>query len=64
MFLMNYTIPDIAYTLSRLRRYTHNLEHWNALYRLLQYLIGTLYGCFQFNKFPTVLVGYCDANCF
>uniref|UniRef100_A0A1U7XD95 Uncharacterized protein LOC104232850 n=1 Tax=Nicotiana sylvestris TaxID=4096 RepID=A0A1U7XD95_NICSY len=44
MFLMNYTRSDIAYAVSRLSRYTHNLssEHWNALYRLLRYLRGTI----------------------
>lgn len=64
MFLMNYTRPDIAYAVSRLSRYTHNPnnEHWDALYRLLQYLKGTLNWCLQFNKFPGVLEGYCDAN--
>ncbi|GKC87897.1 retrovirus-related pol polyprotein from transposon TNT 1-94, partial [Tanacetum coccineum] len=64
MFLMNYTRPDIAYAVSRLSRYTHNPsnEHWDALYRLLQYLKGTLNWCLHFNKFPAVLEGYCDAN--
>nr|GEZ92715.1 retrovirus-related Pol polyprotein from transposon TNT 1-94 [Tanacetum cinerariifolium]GEZ92732.1 retrovirus-related Pol polyprotein from transposon TNT 1-94 [Tanacetum cinerariifolium] len=42
MFLMNHTRPDIPYDVSRLSRYTHNPsnEHWDALYRLLQYLKG------------------------
>ena len=64
MFFMNYTRPDIAYAVSRLSRYTHNpsFEHWNALYRLLKYLKGTLDLGLHFNKFPTVLEGFCDAN--
>ena len=64
MFLMNYTRPDIAYAVSRLSRYTHNpsSEHWNALYRLLKYLKGTMYWSLNFTKFPSVLEGFCDAN--
>ncbi|KAL0290030.1 UNVERIFIED_CONTAM: Retrovirus-related Pol polyprotein from transposon TNT 1-94 [Sesamum angustifolium] len=64
MFLMNHTRPDIAYAVSRLSRYTHNLnkEHWDALRRLLKYLKGTINLCLYFNKYPGVLEGFCDAN--
>ncbi|KAD6453934.1 hypothetical protein E3N88_08640 [Mikania micrantha] len=64
MFLMNYTRPDIAYTVSRLSRYTHNpsKEHWSAIHRLMRYLRGTMELCLHYNKFPAVLEGYCDAN--
>ncbi|KAL2245991.1 UNVERIFIED_CONTAM: Retrovirus-related Pol polyprotein from transposon TNT 1-94 [Sesamum indicum] len=64
MFLMNYTRPDIAYTVSRLSRYTHNPnnEYWNALRRLLRYLKGTINLSLHFNKFPPMLEGFCDAN--
>ena len=64
MFLMNYTHPDIAYVVSRLSLYTHNpsIEHWNAFYRLLKYLKGTMDWGLHFCKFPYVLEGYCDAN--
>ncbi|KAL0288805.1 UNVERIFIED_CONTAM: Retrovirus-related Pol polyprotein from transposon RE2 [Sesamum angustifolium] len=64
MFIINYTRPDIAYAVSRLSRYTHNLnkEHWNALHRLLRYLKGTVDLCLHFNKFPAVIEGFCDAN--
>lgn len=63
MYLTNCTRPDIAYV-SRLSRYTHNLsnEHWNALYRLLEYLKGTINHCLHYSNFPSVLEGYCDAN--
>ncbi|GKA62780.1 retrovirus-related pol polyprotein from transposon TNT 1-94 [Tanacetum coccineum] len=56
MFLMNYTRPDIAYAVSRLSRYTHNPsnEHWDALYRLLQYLKVFKCVCTLIN-FPAVL---------
>ncbi|KAL0553831.1 hypothetical protein IC582_007735 [Cucumis melo] len=64
MYLMNYTIPDITYAVSRLSTYTHNLNryHWDALRHLLRYLKGTIDYCLHFNKFPAVLEGYCDAN--
>ena len=64
MYLMNCTRPDIAYAISRLSRYTHNPnhDHWNALHRLLKYLKGTINWYLHFNKFPTVLGGFCDAN--
>uniref|UniRef100_A0A7N2RBZ6 Reverse transcriptase Ty1/copia-type domain-containing protein n=1 Tax=Quercus lobata TaxID=97700 RepID=A0A7N2RBZ6_QUELO len=64
MFLMNCTRPNIAYAVSRLSRYTHNLayEHWNALTRLLRYLKGTMNLGLTYTRRPTVLEGYCDAN--
>ena len=64
MFLMNYTRPDIAYAVSRLSRYTHNLnkDHWHALHRLLRYLRGTMDWGLHFVGFPQALEGYCDAN--
>jgi len=64
MFLMNFTRPGIAYVVNKLSWYTYNSspEHWNALLHLLKYLRGTIDWCLHFNKFPTVLEGYCDAN--
>ena len=64
MFLMNYTRPDIAYSVSRLSRYTHNpsSDHWIALRRLLRYLKGTADWGLHYSKFPGVLEGFCDAN--
>ena len=64
MFLMNCTCPDIAYAISRLSRYTHNLayEHWNALTRFLRYLKGTKNLDLTYTGCPIVLESYCDAN--
>ena len=64
MFIMNYTHPDITYVVSRLSCYIHNpsSEHWNALYRLLKYLKGTMDRGLHLCKFPTMLEGYYDAN--
>ncbi|KAE8715787.1 putative mitochondrial adenine nucleotide transporter BTL3 [Hibiscus syriacus] len=58
MFLMNYTRPDIAYAVSRLSRYTHNLsgEHWIALKRLLKYLKGNLDWKLEFVGFPATCI--------
>ena len=66
MFLMNYTQINIAYAVSKLRRYSHkpSKEHWDALFRLLKYLRGTMNWCFHFNKFPAVLEGLYDTNWF
>ena len=43
IFLTNCTCPDIAYTIGRLSKYTHNpsIEHWDAISKLLRYLNGT-----------------------
>ena len=40
MYLMNCTRPDIAYVVSKVRRYTSNLgvEHWKAIISVLRYL--------------------------
>ena len=44
IFLTNCTYPDIAYVVGRLSRYIHipSIEHWNAIFRLLRYLKGTI----------------------
>jgi len=64
MFLMNYTRLDIAYIVSRLSHDTHNprKEHWDALFRLLKYLRGTIDWCFCILNLSAVLEGSCDAN--
>jgi len=65
VFPINYTQPDNGHVVNRLSRYTHNpsKEHWDALFRLLKYLRGTMNWCLHFNKFPTMLEGFWDANC-
>ena len=64
MFLMNCTLPDIAYSMGRLSKYTHNPsnEHWIALKCLLKYLRGTMDWKLNFVGFPAILEGYCDSN--
>ena len=64
MYLMNSTKLDIAYSISRLSRYTKNLDrdHWEALIRVLRYLKYTLNYGLYYTKYPQVLEGYRDAN--
>ena len=64
IFLMKYTHPDIAYVVSKLSRYTHNLDHdhWNALIRLLKCLKGTINWGLHFKTSHTVLEGNYDTN--
>ena len=64
MHLMNFTRLDIAYTVCRLSRYTHNpnREHWTALVRVLKYLRGTMNYGILYSGFLAVLEGYNDAN--
>ena len=64
MYIMNCIRPDLAYTVSRLSRYSHNLskDHWFALVRVLQYLKYTMNYGLHFTRYPPVLEGYCDAN--
>ncbi|GJZ29225.1 retrovirus-related pol polyprotein from transposon TNT 1-94 [Tanacetum coccineum] len=55
---------DLAYSVSRLSRYSHNpgRDHWDALVRVLQYLKHTMAYGLHYTKYPPVLEGYCDAN--
>ena len=64
MYLMNATRPDIAYSVSRLSRYTSNpgKDHWEALVRVLRYLKYTITYGLHYTKYPPVLEGYSDAN--
>ena len=63
-YLMNATRPDIAYSVSRLSRYTsnHGKDHWEALVRVLRYLKYTITYGLHYTKYPPVLEGYSDAN--
>lgn len=64
MYLMNCTRPDIAYSVSKLSRYTSNpgKEHWDAILRVLGYLKKTRDLSLHYSKYPAVLEGYSDAN--
>jgi hypothetical protein len=64
MYIMNSTRPDIAYSISRLSRYTSNPDknHWEALRRVLRYLKYTIDYGLHYTRYPPVLEGYTDAN--
>ncbi|CAM8959337.1 unnamed protein product [Rhodiola kirilowii] len=64
MYLMNCTRPDIAYTVSRLARYTSNpgTIHWNAIVRILKYLRATRNYGLHYTRYPEVIEGYTDAS--
>lgn len=64
MYLMNCTRPDLAYTVSRLSRYSSNpgRDHWFALVRVLRYLKHTMHYGLHYTKYPPILEGFCDAN--
>ncbi|GJV68146.1 hypothetical protein Tco_1483655 [Tanacetum coccineum] len=57
-------ILDLAYSVSRLSRYSHNLgrDHWDALVRVLHYIKHTMTYGLHYTKYPPVLEGFCDAN--
>ena len=63
LFLTNCSLPDIAYDVGRLSRYTHypSIEHWDAIFILLRYLKGTLDFGLSYCGYP-ILEGYFDAN--
>ena len=64
MYLMSCTRPDIAYTFSKLSRYTSNPndDHWKGIIRVLRYLRYTCDYGLHYNRYQAVLEGYCDAN--
>ena len=64
MYIMSCTRLDIAYTVSRLSRYTSNpsADHWKAIVRVLRYLLYTRNFGLHYTRYPAVLKGYSDAN--
>ena len=66
MYAMILTRPDIAFTVSRVAKFTSNPHHshWTAVKRIFRYLLGTVnlgisyYGTSQ----DLSLRGYCDAD--
>jgi hypothetical protein len=64
MYIMNYTRPNIAYSVSKLSRYTSNSgeDHWKAIVRVLRYLKYTLNYGVHYTRYPAILEGYSDAN--
>jgi len=59
MYLMNYTRPDIVYTIRKLSRYTSNLNgaYWSALLRVVGYVSNTKKYALRYEKYPPFLKG-------
>ncbi|XP_070014962.1 secreted RxLR effector protein 161-like [Nicotiana sylvestris] len=64
MYIMNCMRPDIACAISKLSRFTSNPNqiHWMAMKRVLGYLKHTQNYALHYNKYPSVIEGYSDAN--
>ena len=64
MYVMNCTTPDIAYSDSKLSRYTSNLgvDHWKAIIKVLRYLSYTQNYGLHYTRYPEILEGHSDAN--
>ena len=64
MYVMNCTRPDIAYSVSKLSRYTSNpgVDHWKEIIRVLKYLRYTQNYGLHYTRYPVVLEGSRDAN--
>ena len=60
MYIMNCIRLDIAYSVSKLSRYTSNPgeDHWKALVRVLRYLKDTLNYGLHYTWYPIILEGY------
>ena len=56
MYLTSCTRPDLAYTVSKLSRYTNNLGtvHWKAIVRVLRYLRYTRNYGLHYTRYPKV----------
>jgi hypothetical protein len=65
MYVASATRPDISFAVSKLSWFVSNPgdDHWYALERVLLYLKGTMSLGIHYTGYPTVLEGYCDANC-
>ena len=61
---MKCTRSDITCAISKLSRYTSNLNqtHWMAMKCVLGYLKWTQHYSLHYNKYPAVIEGYSDAN--
>ena len=59
LYVMNCTRPDIAYSVSKLSRYTSNpgVDHWKAIIRVLRYLRYTQNHGLHYTRYPAILEG-------
>ncbi|GKA17886.1 zinc finger, CCHC-type containing protein [Tanacetum coccineum] len=64
MYAMTSTIPNIAYAVGRLSRFTSNpsRRHWHAIKRVFKYLKGTMNYGLSYVGYSLVLEAYSDAS--
>ncbi|KAI3739402.1 hypothetical protein L2E82_29806 [Cichorium intybus] len=64
MYAMTSTMPDIAFAVGKLSRYTKNAnaQHWQAVNRVFKYLKGTMDYGLSYLGYPSVLEGHSDAS--
>ncbi|GJU40790.1 zinc finger, CCHC-type containing protein [Tanacetum coccineum] len=64
MYAMTCTMPDIAFAVGKLSRYTSNpgTQHWQAIQRVLKYLKKTMDYRLTYTGYPLVLEGYTNAS--
>lgn len=64
LFAAQNTRPDISYAVNLLSRYGTNpgKAHWAAAKRVFRYLKGTADKKLTFERTPTEILGYCDAD--
>ncbi|GAU50608.1 hypothetical protein TSUD_410180 [Trifolium subterraneum] len=63
-YVTDCTRPNIAYVVGLLCRFTirPSNEHWHAIERVMRYLKRTMNLGLHYQRFPTVLEGYIDAD--
>ncbi|GJX18686.1 zinc finger, CCHC-type containing protein [Tanacetum coccineum] len=64
MYAITCTRPDIAFVVGKLSRHTSNpgTQHWQAIQRVLKYLMKTIDYRLTYTGYPLVLEGYTDAR--
>jgi hypothetical protein len=64
MYLASATRHDISFAVSKLSRFVSNPgdDHWNALERVMCYLVGTMDYGIHYTRYPKVLEGYSDSK--
>lgn len=63
MYAMTNTRPNIAFAIGQLNQNTTDpgVQQWNAIYRVLKYLKGTLYYSVLYIGYHSVMEGFSDA---
>jgi hypothetical protein len=64
MYVINYTMLDIAYLISKMNRFvsTLSMDHWKTIKRILKHLRYTLDHGVYYSGYLVVFEGYIDAN--